>query len=257
MREQLHLLADYQAKESKVWKPKPNERMIQYDARQHRFDESKLHETLSPEAACMLEASLHGEQRLRDLNINRLHDPTGIDRLWDRLKGSSSDERLEKKKLAMHIHEQLQWMPWTLTSNFVDFKRGRCLLDFINGVADPSGKGEALGRELGGLGFTGSNLEPDDLKRFVDRTMERYGRVDAVINGAGHGPKGEVLAISEAGLVARGRAGSGGLVPDETHFLNALRESVESGKVPADELVEQFEGDWGGDLSRIYAAHSY
>ncbi|AKO95396.1 glutamate--cysteine ligase, plant type [Marinovum algicola DG 898] len=67
----------------------------------------------------------------------------------------------------------------------------------------------------------------------------------------------EVLAISEAGLVARGRAGSGGLVPDETHFLNALRESVESGKVPADELVEQFEGDWGGDLSRIYAAHSY
>ena len=67
----------------------------------------------------------------------------------------------------------------------------------------------------------------------------------------------EVLAISESGLVARGRAGSGGLVPDETHFLNALRESVESGKVPADELVEQFEGDWGGDLSRIYAAHSY
>ncbi|MGK7759829.1 glutamate--cysteine ligase [Marinovum algicola] len=67
----------------------------------------------------------------------------------------------------------------------------------------------------------------------------------------------EVLAISEVGLVARGRAGSGGLVPDETHFLNALRESVESGKVPADELVEQFEGDWGGDLSRIYAAHSY
>ena len=57
--------------------------------------------------------------------------------------------------------------------------------------------------------------------------------------------------------MARGRAGSGGLVPDETHFLNALRESVESGKVPADELVEQFEGDWGGDLSRIYAAHSY
>ncbi|MEP1114208.1 MAG: SDR family oxidoreductase [Nitratireductor sp.] len=68
---------------------------------------------------------------------------------------------------------------------------------FAVAVMSSSGKGEALGRELGGLGFTGSNLEPDDLKRFVDRTMERYGRVDAVINGAGHGPKGDVLAISD------------------------------------------------------------
>ncbi len=68
---------------------------------------------------------------------------------------------------------------------------------FAVAVMSSSGKGEALGRELGGFGFTGSNLEPDDLKRFVDETMERYGRVDAVINGAGHGPKGEVLAITD------------------------------------------------------------
>jgi NAD(P)-dependent dehydrogenase (short-subunit alcohol dehydrogenase family) len=68
---------------------------------------------------------------------------------------------------------------------------------FAVAVMSSSGKGEALGRELGGLGFTGSNLKPDDLKRFVDETMERYGRVDAVINGAGHGPKGDVLAISD------------------------------------------------------------
>lgn len=67
----------------------------------------------------------------------------------------------------------------------------------------------------------------------------------------------DVLAIAEDGLKARARPGSGGLVPDETHFLNALRESVESGQVPADELLEQFDGEWGGDLSRIYAAHSY
>ena len=65
VREQLQPRPRLPAKEDEVWKPKPNERMIQYDARQHRFDESKLHETLS-EAACMLEASLHGEQRLRD-----------------------------------------------------------------------------------------------------------------------------------------------------------------------------------------------
>ena len=67
----------------------------------------------------------------------------------------------------------------------------------------------------------------------------------------------EVLAISEAGLKARAQAGAGGLVPDETHFLNALKESVESGKVPADELLEHYEGDWGGDLSKIYGAYSY
>ena len=67
----------------------------------------------------------------------------------------------------------------------------------------------------------------------------------------------EVLALSEAGLKARARAGAGGLVPDETHFLNALKESIETGKTPADELLERYHGDWNGDLSRIYAEYSY
>ncbi len=67
----------------------------------------------------------------------------------------------------------------------------------------------------------------------------------------------EALKISEAGLKARARAGAGGMVPDESHFLNTLMESVESGKVPADELLDQYHGPWGGDLSRIYAEYSY
>ncbi len=67
----------------------------------------------------------------------------------------------------------------------------------------------------------------------------------------------EVVAISEAGLKARARPGAGGMVPDETHFLNALKESVESGQVPADELLARYHGEWGGDLSRIYAEYSY
>ncbi|MFN3526741.1 MAG: glutamate--cysteine ligase [Paracoccus sp. (in: a-proteobacteria)] len=67
----------------------------------------------------------------------------------------------------------------------------------------------------------------------------------------------EVLAIAEAGLRARGKPGSGGLVPDETHFLNALKESVDSGKVPSDELLEKYRGEWGGDLTRIYDEYSY
>ena len=67
----------------------------------------------------------------------------------------------------------------------------------------------------------------------------------------------EVLDISEAGLKARGRAGGGGMIPDETHFLGALRESVETGMVPADELLEAYHGRWHGDLSRIYDEFSY
>jgi len=67
----------------------------------------------------------------------------------------------------------------------------------------------------------------------------------------------EVVAISEAGLKARAKPGAGGLIPDETHFLNALKESLESGKVPADELLDRYNGDWNGDLNRIYDEFSY
>jgi glutamate--cysteine ligase len=67
----------------------------------------------------------------------------------------------------------------------------------------------------------------------------------------------EVLALADAGLSARGRSGAGGTIPDETHFLNALRESVETGQTPADELLARYAGDWQGDLSRIYADYSY
>ncbi len=67
----------------------------------------------------------------------------------------------------------------------------------------------------------------------------------------------QVLNISEAGLKARAAPGVGGLLPDETHFLNALKDSVDVGKVPADELLDQYETTWSGDLTHIYAAFSY
>ncbi len=65
-------------------------------------------------------------------------------------------------------------------------------------VLSSSGKGEALAEELGGFGVTGSNLDPDALQSLVSGSMERWGRIDAVINGAGHGPKGPILEISDA-----------------------------------------------------------
>jgi glutamate--cysteine ligase len=67
----------------------------------------------------------------------------------------------------------------------------------------------------------------------------------------------EVLDISEAGLRTRGRAGGGGMITDETHFLGALRDSVDTGVTPADELLEAYHGRWQGDLSRIYDEFSY
>lgn len=64
-------------------------------------------------------------------------------------------------------------------------------------VLSSSGKGEALADELGGLGITGSNRSPDDLERLVDTTMDRWGRIDAVVNSAGHGPKGPILEMTD------------------------------------------------------------
>jgi NAD(P)-dependent dehydrogenase (short-subunit alcohol dehydrogenase family) len=66
------------------------------------------------------------------------------------------------------------------------------------GILSLSGRGEALARELGGWGMTGSNLVPEDLARFVDAALSRWGRIDAVVNSAGHGPKGQLLALSDA-----------------------------------------------------------
>lgn len=68
---------------------------------------------------------------------------------------------------------------------------------FKVGVLSASGKGEALGEELGGVGVTGSNQSVEDLTRLVDGVMERWGRVDVLVNSAGHGPKGDILQITD------------------------------------------------------------
>lgn len=68
---------------------------------------------------------------------------------------------------------------------------------FKVGILSSSGKGEALANELGGFGITGSNLVGDDLMSLVNGAQERWGRVDVLVNSAGHGPKGPVLEISD------------------------------------------------------------
>jgi NAD(P)-dependent dehydrogenase (short-subunit alcohol dehydrogenase family) len=64
-------------------------------------------------------------------------------------------------------------------------------------VLSSSGKGEALANELGGLGITGSNQSVGDLERIVDAAIKRWGRIDAVVNSAGHGPNGPILEMTD------------------------------------------------------------
>jgi NAD(P)-dependent dehydrogenase (short-subunit alcohol dehydrogenase family) len=65
------------------------------------------------------------------------------------------------------------------------------------GILSSSGKGEALAAELGGLGVTGSNHSSGDLGRLVDQAMTRWGRIDGLVNSAGHGPRAPILEISD------------------------------------------------------------
>jgi NAD(P)-dependent dehydrogenase (short-subunit alcohol dehydrogenase family) len=80
-------------------------------------------------------------------------------------------------------------------------------------VLSSSGKGEALGKELGGLGFTGSNQSNEDLKRFVDLVTDKWGRIDALVNGAGHGPRAPLIEITDE----QWHAGF------DTYFMNVVR----------------------------------
>lgn len=64
-------------------------------------------------------------------------------------------------------------------------------------ILSSSGKGEALGKELGGIGVTGSNQSQDDLERLVEGVLERWGRIDVLVNSAGHGPRAPILEITD------------------------------------------------------------
>jgi len=68
---------------------------------------------------------------------------------------------------------------------------------FSVAILSSSGKGEALAAELGGIGVTGSNQSDADLRRLVDGAMARWGRIDVLVNSAGHGPRAPLLEITD------------------------------------------------------------
>lgn len=69
---------------------------------------------------------------------------------------------------------------------------------FAVGILSSSGKGVALAEELGGIGMTGTNRSEADIKRLIEAMQEKWGRVDALVNSAGHGPKGPLLDLTDA-----------------------------------------------------------
>lgn len=84
---------------------------------------------------------------------------------------------------------------------------------FMVAILSSSGKGEALANELGGFGVTGSNQSNDDLKRLVDGAIARWGRIDALVNSAAHGPRAPILEITDD----QWHLGF------ETYFMNVVR----------------------------------
>ena len=117
-----------------------------------------------------------------------------------------------------------------------------------------------------GLLYDQSSLDAAwDLVKSMDAETRDAMRVAASVDGLQAEVSGikmmdlarQAVDISKAGLAARARTGAGGMVPDETHFLNALQDSLETGQAPADELLAHYYSDWEGDLTRIYEDYSY
>ena len=103
-------------------------------------------------------------------------------------------------------------------------------------ILSSSGKGERLAQDLGGLGVTGSNQSPEDLARLVDGALARWGRIDVLVNSAGHGPKGPILDISDADW-QRGM---------DTYLLNVIR--------PTRLVVPAMRAQGGGAIVNISSA---
>jgi glutamate--cysteine ligase len=65
----------------------------------------------------------------------------------------------------------------------------------------------------------------------------------------------EVLELARAGLQRRARLDSTG--QDETHFISSLIEIARSGRTPAEQLLERYNGEWDRRVTPIYRDMAY
>ena len=110
---------------------------------------------------------------------------------------------------------------------------------FAVGILSSSGKGEALAQELGGIGVTGSNQNTADIARLVDLALERWGRIDVLVNSAGHGPRAPLLELTDEDWL-RGF---------DVYFLNVAR--------AARLVTPVMEGQGGGAIINISTAWAF
>ena len=80
-------------------------------------------------------------------------------------------------------------------------------------ILSSSEKGEKLANELKGIGLIGTNQSTDDLKKIINQTYKKWGRIDVLVNSAGHGPRGPILELTDDDW-QKGM---------ETYFLNVVR----------------------------------
>ncbi|MGB5076119.1 MAG: glutamate--cysteine ligase [Sphingorhabdus sp.] len=66
---------------------------------------------------------------------------------------------------------------------------------------------------------------------------------------------GRILDISSGGLAARNQLNSSG--DNETGYLDPLREIVASGKTMAEQMLDKYNGEWNGDINRVYDEMSF
>jgi len=65
----------------------------------------------------------------------------------------------------------------------------------------------------------------------------------------------DMLDIASMGLRRRNRLDR--LGSDETGYLGALFEIVESGRTPAEEMLEKYDAGWKGDVNRLFHEYAY
>ncbi|HEV2302168.1 MAG TPA: glutamate--cysteine ligase [Stellaceae bacterium] len=65
----------------------------------------------------------------------------------------------------------------------------------------------------------------------------------------------EMLEIAREGLSRRARRDPGG--EDESHFLDPLFAIARSGRSPAEELIEDYQTRWNGNIDPVFASYSY
>ncbi|PWR19857.1 glutamate--cysteine ligase [Zavarzinia compransoris] len=64
-----------------------------------------------------------------------------------------------------------------------------------------------------------------------------------------------LVEIADAGL--KRRAAVNGLGSDETLFIEVLKKTVDSGRSPADDLLDAYQNRWHGDITRLFAEYAY